>query len=376
VEFRTECRYWRGDKPCREKRLCEGCPAFEPLGEKILIVKLGARGDVLRTTPLVAGLRRQYPQAHITWLTNPEAVELLRGLPGLDKILAYGAGSVVEILSREFDRVLCFDKDSPATGLASLARAPRKFGFGLAPNGTGTPYAFNAEAEYALALGVSDDLKFRRNTRSYMEVIFEASGLTYRGEPYVLALDPPDREAAARFLQRQGIRLRPGRAAPILGLFTGCGPAFPHKRWTAEGLAQLARKAQRDLKARVLLLGGPDERALNARIKRLSRVRLLDTAGKHTLRELGGFLEACRVVVTGDTLALHMALALRRPTLALFGPTCPQEVDLFGLGEKIVTPLECAPCYLPACDRRPDCMQAISLRRVWASVLRLWKAGA
>ncbi len=82
MQFNTDCQYWRGDKPCKENRLCEGCEAYEKLGLRILLIKVGARGDVLRTTPLVAGLKRKYPQAHLTWLTAPESEELLRDLPG------------------------------------------------------------------------------------------------------------------------------------------------------------------------------------------------------------------------------------------------------------------------------------------------------
>jgi heptosyltransferase-2 len=89
---------------------------------------------------------------------------------------------------------------------------------------------------------------------------------------------------------------------------------------------------------------------------------------------LGGFLEACRVVVTGDTLALHLSLALKRPVVALFGPTCPQEISLFGLGEKIMTPLDCGPCYLRTCGKKPNCMDSITLETIWPALVRQWEA--
>lgn len=367
--FRTDCRHWRGDKPCRENRSCEGCGAYAPLGPKVLIIKLGARGDVLRTTPLVAGIRKRAPDAHLTWLTHPEAVELLAGLPGLDRLLGYGLPAVTEVLARSFDWVICLDKEPEATALAVLARASRRSGWGLAADGTGTPGALGPEAEYSLALGVSDDLKFRRNSKTYLQIIFEACGLEYAGEPYQFVLSEEDRRAARTFLRRT--RVRPG--TPLLGLYAGCGPAFTRKRWTEAHFAQLARRAQRELRCRVLLLAGPEERAVTARIRRLSRLPLLDTRGEHSLRELGGFLASCRAVVTGDTVALHLALALRRPTLALFGPTCAQEVDLFGLGEKLVAPVPCAPCYRRTCEEDPTCMEALSVDRVWTALRRVWE---
>jgi ADP-heptose:LPS heptosyltransferase len=370
--FNTNCKHWRGDKPCKENRLCDGCKVYAPLGERILLIKLGARGDVLRTTPLLAGLRRVYPRAHVTWLTAPEAAELLQGVPGLDRLLSYGPESVAEVLARKFELVVCLDKEAAATGLAALAQAPRKLGWGLAPDGAGTPCALNPEAEYSLALGVSDELKFKRNTKTYLQIIFAAAGLPYAGERYAFALTDEDRARSRAFFKRHGIK--PG--AQVLGLFTGCGAAFTRKRWTEKGLAALARKAERELGARVLLMAGPGERDLNARIRRLARLPLLDTRGEHSLRELGGFLEACRAVVTGDTVALHLALALARPTVALFGPTCSQEIDMFGLGEKVSSQLACMPCYRRTCGETPTCMEALPVESVWQALRRVWQRPA
>jgi ADP-heptose:LPS heptosyltransferase len=372
VKFNTNCRWWRGDKPCRENRLCEGCNAFQPLGPRVLIIKLGARGDVLRTTPLVAGLRRVHPDAHLTWLTAPEAAELLRGVPGLDQVLAWNLESVQELSARSFELLLCLDKEPWALGLAERIAAREKRGWGLALDGVGAPRPFTPEAEYSLALGVSDDLKFRRNQKSYPQIIFEAAGLTYQREPYAFSLTDQDRQASRTFLRRN----RVGAKAKVLGLFTGSGPAFANKSWTVEGFASLARRARKELKAQVLLLGGPDERRRNARIRSLAKVPLLDTRGAHSLREFAGFLEACRVVVTGDTVALHLALAVKRPVVALFGPTAYQEIDLFGLGEKLSSPADCSPCYRGTCDLHPHCMDRLSVDAVWQALRRVWKAAA
>ncbi|MEW6516289.1 MAG: glycosyltransferase family 9 protein [candidate division FCPU426 bacterium] len=370
--FHTNCRWWRGDKPCRENRLCEGCSAFQPLGPRLLVIKLGARGDVLRTTPLIAGLRRAYPDAHLTWLTAPESTELLQGLPSLDRVLAWSLESAQELLARPFELLVCLDKEPWALGLAERIAAREKRGWGLAPDGTGTPRPFTPEAEYSLALGVSDELKFRRNLKTYPEIIFEAAGLQYRGEPYAFSLTDVDRQAARAFLKRN----RVARGERLLGLFTGSGAAFANKSWTPDGFAALARRARRELKARVLLLGGPQERRLNARIRSLAKTPLLDTRGAHTLREFAGLLEACRVVVTGDTVALHLALAVKRPVVALFGPTVHQEIGVPAPGEKLVSPAGCAPCYRRECDKHPNCMEQLDAETVWQAVRRAWLGAA
>jgi heptosyltransferase-2 len=74
-------------------------------------------------------------------------------------------------------------------------------------------------------------------------------------------------------------------------------------------------------------------------------------------------------VVTGDTLALHVALGLEKRVVALFGPTSAAEIDLYGLGSKVVAPLDCVCCYNPVCDRSPSCMDSIGAERVYEQVV-------
>lgn len=372
MQFKTDCQFWQGDKPCAQNRFCDDCEAYAKLGPRILLIKLGARGDVLRTTPLLAGLKKKYAKAHITWLTAPESVELLQDISGLDRLLAWELKSLVEIQARTFDIVICLDKDPHAIGLANLVQAEQKLGWNLAADGVGTPHIFNPEAAYSLALGVSDDLKFKKNQKTYMQIIFEAVGLEYAQEPYQLELGGQDLACFKKFIQEQNQAAQ----RPILGLVTGCGPAFQRKRWTESGFAEIAKRAKKELQAEVVLLGGPDEIAVNESICSLAGERLLDTSGEHTLREFAGFIQACRVVITGDTLALHMALALKRPTIALFGPTCAQEIEMFGLGEKVVAELSCVPCYRQTCDKSPTCMESISPDTVWSVLQQLWRAPA
>ena len=74
MTVKTDCKFFKGDIPCiyhkKEGVKCENCKYYEPLKEKILIIKLGAAGDVIRTTPILRVLRKKYPYANITWLTD------------------------------------------------------------------------------------------------------------------------------------------------------------------------------------------------------------------------------------------------------------------------------------------------------------------
>ena len=76
-------------------------------------------------------------------------------------------------------------------------------------------------------------------------------------------------------------------------------------------------------------------------------------------------------MVSGDTIAMHIAIALRKLVVAIFGPTCAQEIELYGRGRKIVSKLECSPCYKRECNKEINCMSTISLDEVYHAVLDL-----
>ncbi len=109
-----------------------------------------------------------------------------------------------------------------------------------------------------------------------------------------------------------------------------------------------------------LLLGGPAERERNDRLKARVQVPLLDPGCDNTVRHFAALLSHCDVVVTGDTLAMHLSLALGKRTVVLFGPTSAAEIELYGLGEKVVPDMTCLSCYKTSCDFVPNCMDLIS----------------
>jgi heptosyltransferase-2 len=119
-----------------------------------------------------------------------------------------------------------------------------------------------------------------------------------------------------------------------------------------------------------LLLGGPAEQERNDRLKRGSSVQLLDPGCDNTVRHFAALLSHCDVAVTGDTLAMHLALALGKRTVVLFGPTSAAEIELYGLGEKVVPDMTCLSCYKTSCDFAPNCMDLISTDMVERALMR------
>jgi ADP-heptose:LPS heptosyltransferase len=356
--WRLDCRYFLGDRPCKFKRTCEGCDEYQSMGTRILIVKLAAIGDVLRTTPLLTGLKRAYPHSHITWVADKEAHPLLKNNPLIDRLLPFDFSSTLPLELETFDLVIGLEKEPRGAALASKVKAPVKKGFGLGPEGNVTP--LNRASEYAFFLGLSDELKFFQNRKSYPEIIFEAAELDYQGDEYLLFLSPEDLAFAEAFYRKAGLK----KGEVIVGLNTGAGGVFANKAWTVEGYVELIKKLRKEPKIRLLLLGGPGERERNRKILRSVRGGIIDAGCDNTLGQFAALIQLCDLVVTGDTTALHLAIALKKKVAALFGPTCHQEIDLYGRGEKIISSVSCAPCYRRNCDVSPNCMEAITAEEV------------
>ncbi len=361
--IRTDCLYFRGDKPCVHKRVCARCPEYRPVGRKLLLIKRGAMGDVLRTTALLPALRRKFPGHAVYWLVDPESADLLAGNPGIDRILPFDLDHALALGAMTFEAVFCLDKEPGAAGLAVTVAARRRFGFGL--DAHGSVVALNPASAFALRLGIDDELKFRRNRKTYQEIVAGMAGLDYRGEPYQLFLAESDLLPARAYFS--GLRRRRGR--PSVGLNTGAGTKFETKQWPVSHYRRLIGLLTKSLGADVFLLGGAREAAMNRGLARGAGPGVFDTGTGHPLREFAGFVAGMDAVVTSDTLGMHIAIALGKPVVALFGSTAPQEISLYGRGSKLFAGLPCAPCYKRTC---PDavCMAALAPARVLDEVRR------
>ncbi|MFQ5895454.1 MAG: glycosyltransferase family 9 protein, partial [Nitrospinota bacterium] len=368
-----DCRHYLGDRPCRFGRPCVGCPHYDPMGTRILIIKTAALGDVLRTTALLPGLKWHYPQSHITWLTGAgSAMELLRDNPLVDVLLPFGEASLIALSAQRFDLLVSLDKEAPPAAAAVRVEASRKVGFRLTPHGT--LGIFNPESAYALALGLDNELKFFRNQKTYQGIIYEMVGLEYRGEEYIFGYPEADGERARARLAAQGA----AEGDQLVALCPGAGSTFANKNWTPEGYSQLIgwlRSVHRTSVHRtrapgvqVLLGGGPEDAPLLDRIAQRVGPPLLLSGTDNAIPQFAALLDRCALVVAGDSLPMHLAIALRKPVVAIFGPTCAQEVELYGRGEKVVTGIECSPCYKRRCDFAVTCMTAIGWERVARAV--------
>jgi heptosyltransferase-2 len=365
-EIAFDCRFFLGDRPCVWHKtsgvLCT-CHHYQPVTERLLIIKLDAMGDVLRTTALLPPFAEAHPGAAITWLTRRESKPLLERNPYVTEILTYGEDALVQLQARTFDRVINLDAGRTSAALATAAKAARKDGFVLDARGFVQPT--NDAARRWLELGVFDDLK-RQNTRTYQDLMAEIVGLSGRPHRYIFELGDDERARGRQHLERLGVDF----ARPLIGLNTGAGRRWELKQWREDGYLDLIERLGGGGANQFLLLGGPEEHQRHLRLQSRSSVPLIDGGCDNPVRHFASLVAACSLVVTGDTLAMHLALALRRRTIVLFGPTSSAEIELYGLGEKVAPRMDCLVCYKQSCDFVPNCMDLISTDMVESAVKR------
>ena len=256
-----ECRHFNGYKPCGMSTECNvSCPSRSLAGERILIVHLEALGAVLRSTSLLAAVKRKYPRAHVTWITKAPAHALLQNLVDVDRVLTTSSEDLLKLAALEFDVALVIDKSLVAAGILQQSRAKSIFGF-KAHALTGAIIPATRDAQELWQIGLSDHKKFFENSKTEQQLVHESLALgAYQRDPYAVALSPTEQELATvrRELWGRGQR-------PIIGINTGCSPTLPHKKLTVDGHRRLIDRILRSSLrgCPIVLLGGPEDTERN-----------------------------------------------------------------------------------------------------------------
>ncbi|MFQ6617723.1 MAG: glycosyltransferase family 9 protein [Fidelibacterota bacterium] len=349
-KLKRDCRHFRGEIPCvPHKRMgvhCDGCPEYDPVKQKILIIKLGAIGDVIRTTPLLRRLKSEYPSSLIFWITKtPEVIP-----SGVDRIFGWSFDAVMALEQMEFYILINLDKDLEAAALADRVRAREKKGFTL---NSWYCYPANVEAEHKYLTGIFDDIN-RANRKSYLEEIFEICGFKFNKERYILTS-----------FSDKGYVWNIAEPHPLIGLNTGCGGRWRSRLWPEPYWRELAVRL-REAGYGVVLLGGELEHRKNVR---LSRVTGAAYPGYFTLTQFINLVDQCELVVTAVTMALHIAIGLSKKVVLFNNIFNPHEFELYGLGEILEPDFECDCFFSPECPN--NCMQYLSVDRVYNSCVKL-----
>lgn len=356
-DIKFDCKYFKGTVPCKPNKekgeICPDCQSYLPIDKRILIIKLGATGDVIRTTPLVVKYRQLYPDCHITWLTHSPEV-----LPPdeIDEILPFDFTSVYSVLHRKFDIAVNLDKETEACSLLADVQAGEKYGYIWENNhiGVATPAAI-----HKLMTGLFDEYS-QKNTRHYLEEIFDICHLPFHDEPYLLNYN---KELVKKFSyvkeQAQGKK--------IIGLNTGCGARWKTRLWTPENWSSLAQMLQ-GKGYFPLFLGGPAEDASN---REMALKAGAFYPGYFSREEFIALSSLCDLVVTQVSMMMHIATALQKPLVLLNNIFNRHEFYLYHRGIILEPTTGCDCFYGTVCKRERSCMLDITPQMVFNAILQL-----
>jgi heptosyltransferase-2 len=327
------------------------------------IVVRGANwvGDAVMTIPALRQLRRVFPKAHITLATRASAKGLFADAEFVDALQVHkgtGLRSVVRQVRQwrqgNFDLAILFPNSLETALVASLAGVPQRIGYATE----------GRQSLLTQPLNVPEWRATKHEVFYYLQIVAELEWLTTHQQSFLNT--QPDgalevsvgRKAAARdSLRRHGV-IRDGRV--LVALCPGSVNSRA-KRWPAERYAALADRLIDELGAEVLLIGAAAEVDVSLDVSRQMRNSAGVLTGKTDLAELVAILGLVDLLVTNDTGPAHIAGALGRPTLVIFGPTNPLTTRPFSPFAEIVRePPDCAPCMLRDCPIDHRCMTAIS----------------
>jgi len=366
--LKTDCRLFPGDRPCipnkQEGIKCDNCNYYSPVEFKILIIKLDAAGDVLRTTSLLHALKEKYKTSHITWLTKRNSIALFKNNKLVDEVVEFESPALLARLQTEqFDLLIHPDASPTSCALASVVKAKDKRGYTL--NAKGKVIPVNDDAVEWLEMGAFDEYK-KKNKKSYQQILHEIAGVEYKKGEIIINLSQPELEFKNDFRLKNNL----DQYKHLIGLNTGASTRWQLKQWRAEGYQELITKLSSQKEIGILLYGGPEEAGRNEQIKSLFP-NVIDTGTSNSLREFFALLDLSDIVITGDTLALHAATALKKNIICVFGPTSHNEIEDYGRIKKVIPEMDCLTCYKPVCDFVPNCMDLISSDDIYSEVIQL-----
>jgi ADP-heptose:LPS heptosyltransferase len=342
LDIHTDCLFFKGDLPCVPHKKhgyhCVDCPSYKQIQTRILIIKLGAIGDVIRTTPLIRRIRKEYPNAKITWLTHTPSI-----LPGteIEEILKYDFMSVLYLQQMSFDILFNLDKDKDACALSIAVNAEKKFGYTLK---NGVAFPANELANHKFSTGLFDTIS-KANTKSYVREIFEMVGWDFQGEEYLF-----DNH------ENKGYQWDLNRSKKLIGLNTGCGDRWTTRLWPDHYWVELVQLLQ-NAGYEPVLLGGEQEHEKNSRLSKETGAAYL---GHFSLPEFINLIYQMDVVVTQVTMAMHITVALGKNIVLMNNIFNPHEFELYGRGV-IVAPAKPCECYFAGtCKFGASCMKDLS----------------
>lgn len=301
---------------------------------RILVIKLGysetldreigkvpSLGDVLRTTPILWALKEKFPDSHVSWLVSPHAEPLLQGNPLIDRLLVWDEFVPFQLMREKIDVLINLEKIPGVCALADMIDAWMKYGFRF-DSFSGQYHAYEKGLTFIDYLQRKDSTKV--SSDYWQQVLVEMIGVPWRAQECIIGYKP---KTSVCF---------------DVGLNYQVGSKWPSKAMSMEKWQALESKLVEN------------------------KFSISWQQGLQDLYAYMDWINSCNMLVTHDSLGLHIALALGKQVVALFGSTGYSEVCMYNRGLIIEASSACPkkPCYESSCTYETFCMDEINLEIV------------
>jgi len=332
---------------------------------KVLIIRLSSIGDILLTTPLIRVLHQTYPDCRIDFVIKRQFQDLIAYHPYISKVYAFDkhdpATSLVnlktQIRNEHYDVVIDIHKNFRSIYLRTCVNADRVVQF--------KKYALKRWLLVHFKINLYDTV-----VPVYRRYIDSIKDFGFKYDDAGLELFIPDH--TERLVERDwGERLR-SMSGPIIGMAPGA--SYLTKRWLPDGFGEVAEYLIRRYNARIIFFGNADDREVIGGIidsLECDRTCVYNIAGKLSLMESASLLNRCCCLITNDTGLMHMATALKKKVIAIFGSTT-RELGFFPCSDEAIivqhADLKCRPCSHVGRNSCPEkhfrCMRDITASHV------------
>lgn len=311
---------------------------------KILIIKLGysetldpdigrvpSLGDVLRTTPILWALKDKYPDSHITWVVSEESEPLLKGGKFIDELLIWDKFVPFQLMREKFDILINLEKIAGVCALSDMIDAWIKYGFRF-DGVKGTYHAYEKGLDFISY--IKEKQKTDKPKHFWQKVLIEMLSVEWKEQEYIIGYKPKTEE-----IYDVGLNYKVGSKWPT--------KAMPMKMW-------------QELGEKLLDLG----------------YKISWQQGLNDLHEYMDWINSNKIIISQDSLGLHIALALKKKVVVLFGSTGWKEVYMYDRGVKVTSLINCpfTPCYASTCKNDKFCMEHINIDEVVKNV-EMFKKG-
>lgn len=329
---------------------------------RILLIKLGAIGDVVLVTPSLKAIRKRFPESHITLLVGRDSFELIQNCPYVDDLIVYDPSRkdrrgrlfrlAAELRRLGFELVIDLQNNKTSQLLSYLSLAPKRVGFNRGPFRflinfkTKDPGPLPPVEHQGKLLGLLDIQEMDPRLEVWTK--------------------PKDEAFVDNLLQQEWLT---GNEV-LVGVNLGGSPRWETKRWPVEYIAELCDRLAQD-KIRVVVTGSEGEKPLAQKLLAQVRTKPIVAVGKTNLPQLACLVRRCRAFVTVDSAPLHIAASVHTPLVACFGPTDPKRhFPPTDKGVVLNKKVKCHPCYRRRCPIGLLCMTQITSEEVYREVKR------